>query len=130
MANRFEARAAKLQEKGIKSTFDTDLPVDPTQDNEEELDIVANTWKTRPLAGEEPPATQVKPRKKKKHAVSKEEYVTIKIKKTTHQNLDLVKMITGNTIGDTVSSAVETWIQENLTSEQQLLLEQLQTMKK
>jgi len=130
MANRFEARAAKLQEKEIKSSFDADLPVDPTQDNGEELDIVTNAWKTRPLAGEEIPDKQVKPRKKKKHVVPKEEYVTIKIKKTTHQNLDLVKMITGNTIGDTVSSAVGIWIQENLTSEQQLLLEQLQTIKK
>jgi hypothetical protein len=130
MANRFEARAARLQEKEVKSAFDTDLPVDPTQDNGKELDIVANTWEPRPLAGEEVPAKQIKPRKKKATTAPKEEYVTIKIKKTTHQNLELIKMITGNTIGDTVSSAVDIWIQDNLTSEQQLLLEQLQTIKK
>lgn len=126
VTNRFAARAAELEKSTI--TYDKDLPKNPSIDNGKELNLVDNTWEKRPLLEEEGKQHEKEERKKLKKG-PREEYVTIKIKKTTHQNLELTKLIIGNNICDTVSRAVETWIQENLTSEQQLLLEQLQTIK-
>ena len=119
--NRFAARAAQINKNQKK--FDKDLPVDPSKNNGKELNLVDETWEARPV-------TEEVSKKKKTKKKIKKEYITIKIEKSTHQNLELVKLVTRKNISEIVSEAVDDWMTNNLDDEQNLLIERLREVKK
>ncbi|WP_338954999.1 hypothetical protein VNN38_08680 [Lactococcus petauri] len=122
--NRFAARAAQINKN--QTNFDKDLPVDPSKNNGKELNLVDETWEARPLSEEVPKKKKTKNIKRK----IKKEYITIKIEKSTHQNLELVKLVTRKNISEIVSEAVVDWMTNNLDEEQNLLIERLREVKK
>ncbi|MFK4855059.1 hypothetical protein [Lactococcus petauri] len=122
--NRFAARAAQINKN--QTNFDKDLPVDPSKNNGKELNLVDETWEDRPLSEEVPKKKKTKNIKKG----IKKEYITIKIEKSTHQNLELVKLVTRKNISEIVSEAVNEWMKNNLDYEQNLLIERLMEVKK
>ncbi|MBS4463727.1 MULTISPECIES: hypothetical protein [Lactococcus] len=122
--NRFAARAAQINKN--QTYFDKDLPVDPSKNNGKELNLVDETWEARPLSEEVPRKKKTKIIKKK----IKKEYITIKIEKSTHQNLELVKLVTRKNISEIVSDAVDEWMKSNLDYEQNLLIDRLKEVKK
>lgn len=122
--NRFAARAAQINKN--QTNFDKDLPVDPSKNNGKELNLVDDTWEARPLSEEVPKKKKTKTIKKK----IKKEYITIKIEKSTHHNLELVKLVTRKNISEIVSEALDEWMKSNLDYEQNLLIERLREVKK
>lgn len=122
--NRFAARAAQINKN--QTNFDKDLPVDPSKNNGKELNLVDETWEARPLSEEVPKKKKTKNIKRK----IKKEYITIKIEKSTHQNLELVKLVTRKNISEIVSEAVDEWMKSNLDYEQNLLIDRLEEIKK
>lgn len=122
--NRFAARAAQINKN--QKNFDKDLPVDPSKNNGKELNLVDETWEDRPLSEEVPKKNKTKNIKKK----IKKEYITIKIEKSTHQNLELVKLVTRKNISEIVSEALDEWMKNNLDYEQNLLIDRLREVKK
>lgn len=119
--NRFAARAAQINKN--QKIFDKDLPVDPSKNNGKELNLVDETWEARPLSEE------VSKKKKTKKKIKKE-YITIKIEKSTHQNLELVKLVTRKNISEIVYEALDEWMKSNLDYEQNLLIDRLREVKK
>lgn len=119
--NRFAARAAQISKN--QKNFDKDLPVDPSKNNGKELNLVDETREARPLSEEVP-------KKKKTKKKIKKEYITIKIEKSTHQNLELVKLVTRKNISEIVSEALDEWMKSNLDYEQNLLIDRLREVKK
>lgn len=122
--NRFAARAAQINKN--QTIFDKDLPVDPSKNNGKELNLVDETWEARPLSEEAPKKKKPKNIKKK----IKKEYITIKIEKSTHQNLETVKLVTRKNISEIVSEALDEWMKSNLDYEQNLLIDRLREVKK
>lgn len=122
--NRFAARAAQINKN--QTNFYKDLPVDPSKNNGKELNLVDETWEARPLSEEVPKKKKTKNIKRK----IKKDYITIKIEKSTHQNLELVKLVTRKNISEIVSEAVDEWMKSNLDYEQNLLIDRLEEIKK
>ena len=87
------------------------------------MNLVDETWEARPLSEE------VSKKKKTKKKIKKE-YITIKIEKSTHQNLELVKLVTRKNISEIVSEALDEWMKSNLDYEQNLLIDRLREVKK
>lgn len=122
--NRFAARAAQINKNQTK--FDNDLPVDPTKNNGKELNLVDEIWEARPLSEE----VAIKKKIKSTKNNIKKEYITIKVEKSTHKNLELVKLVTRKNISEIVSEAVDEWMKSNLDYEQNLLIDRLEEIKK
>ena len=123
MTNRFAARQAKINQKKPVPTI-SGLPIDPTVDNGKELDLVNGTWKTRELEGvETEPVVEGQSRLKKKRVSIK--YTTIKVKKTTHADLELIKKVTNQTMSEVVDEALALWMVHKMSLEQRQAIEVL-----